>query len=115
MSRIKCLLIFPLLAGMLSALVGCGFEMPKDKPVILKAIADNKGDGLAITNDTSFDWNNVTFTINDRYFCTRPIVPSRKTVILNYEEFKDKTGTVFPLDQIPSKYFIESDEGTGPA
>lgn len=113
--KTKRLLIFSLLAGMLCALVGCGFEMPKDKPVILKATADNKGSALEITNDTSFDWNNVTVTLNDRYQQQLPVIRAGQSVSMNYEKFVDKTGTPFPAGQFPSKYFLESDEGTGPA
>jgi len=89
--------------------------MPRQKQVILRSIADNAGDGLSITNDTSFDWNNVTFTLDGQYEGTWPLIRAHETVLLKYSEVKDKEGNLFPAGQAPSRYFIESDEGTGPA
>ena len=112
--RSKSLLRVVVLLG-LCMLLSCGVELPKERPRILKAVTENTGDGLDIKNDNRFDWHNVTFRLDTRYECSRAFVGAGKVVHVKYSEFKDKNGNRFPEGQFPSKYFIGSDEGTGPS
>ena len=92
-------------------------EMPRERALILEAIAENTGEAMMITNHNDFDWHNVTVKLNQRYVYREAlaVVGSGETITLKYSDFLDDTQAGFPAGETPSQYIILSDEGTGPA
>jgi len=103
------------IAVTLLVLAGCDTSKWKSKDPILKAIADNTGEGMDITNDTSFEWNNVIFTLDKTHSCTRTLLKPGEKLHIKYSEFKDVEGDPYPQGRVPGLYFIDADEGTGPS
>lgn len=97
------------------ALSSCGFEVPKSKPAILKAEAENLGSAISIKNVNNFNWTNAVIKLNSKYSSQSiSTVGAGETLTLEYSSFKDEKGNSFPAGAEPNKFFISADEGTGP-
>jgi len=96
-------------------LSGCDTSQFRSKDAILKAIADNTDNGLDIQNATNFDWHNITFTLEKTHSHKRLLLKSGEKIHIKYSEFRDPEGDPYPQGRVPSIYFIDADEGTGPA
>ncbi len=81
--------------------------------VVLKAQVDFTGTQFVITNNDSFDYNDVTISINGDYKLNVPKLSAYETYTVGMMQFADKKGNRFNLSQKPLSVYISSRNANG--